>query len=511
MSEDIYYQKYIKYKNKYLKLQNGGDNPFDENFIYISGPVSFYIVKLPKYDKTIYFFGDFHWSWENMCESQGKTRPIDIIKACDKKPNCIFIATFIKECINAHIFNSENKIGEYIDIFLEQEYPFHREDRKMEKYDRYNLDLSTPTRKHNDRDVTYGPLEYIVESYAECIRVKEKCPNPELVRIHGIDTRSKSNKPQMMEIFFDLFRPIIKEFDHQIKVNQERLVNSIIKYEFIFSIYSHLSKMLSAARKITEQILPVDEHDKFTSLSQADVADLSSEHDFKEPDLSKIELSKDLIIQNIVDLLLDKKIIKQLKNCDEYIENKILEYFHNEYDKNIFEKFKRFYYITLNHENSILKNGKSFVENFNYLKTIDKTNMSNIDLQTVDIVYNYTQDMVVRTMFIRTFLMDILTMYVDIYALGRLFRKFSDGSIVNKAVFYTGAYHTNRYLGFIDFLARDDAKVGKIILSKNLKFLNETICPCGCGQKLGKDINRCIQIYKPTLNLTLDKLINFNV
>lgn len=146
-----YLKKYKKYKRKYTDLkkeQIGG------NLTQISGPVSFYYLKIPGYNKKIYLFGDHHFSWHNTCYGGiNINKPgfhESIINKCDAMESCYFITTFLQT-----IFDTmKTKVNFY------SESPYHKNhqeriDHSKKITKRYVL-RGIPQKPFNS-----GPLHYI--------------------------------------------------------------------------------------------------------------------------------------------------------------------------------------------------------------------------------------------------------------------------------------------------------------------------------------------------------------
>ena len=117
-----YYQKYKKYKQKYLNQRGGeyklDENNYDPNMItniqnpkYIAGPVSIYHIRNEEFDKNIYLIGDIHISTDTFkCASE-----INSLEDDSSPSNTIYFPQYLK-----YLFEMEKT--KVIDVFIEIHY-----------------------------------------------------------------------------------------------------------------------------------------------------------------------------------------------------------------------------------------------------------------------------------------------------------------------------------------------------------------------------------------------------
>lgn len=490
--------KYIKYKNKYMNLcsQNGGKYEFDErNYVptteinfdkknnlnkinQIAGPISFQIIKLKnkEYDKIIYLFGDVHVS--------------DTSFNCNDNEKTMYLPEYLKYYFNI------NKDKPF-DIFVEL---------KILSTNKIEFEYSELTGDKLDDRTTYGGvLTNIQKQFIDCFsdltnksKCKELYPN---VRFHAIDIRSYITQDF---IAYDLLLP--EYIDAVSKINLVTTnsilignkMNTIIndKYKYYMSkikiiIMEHFNTLISKEIKIyksniTNKKIPEEKIDVFMNINRI---------------ISRSGIDESIIYtiiekyKNFVDISIFY-IFQENHNSNYELVNKLLNYAQinnkdelyteiNNFEKNsnikirISNIMKDTIKKYIGDENGIYKDiDKKFIEliyDIPYLKSrIDPIVFNNFEPEIYKLYSEKEKEYLINKNFIQEYLKTkyitienvsiindlikfMLNIYspklMDIYALGRIFKKFSaQDNIISKTTknifMIAGKTHTDTYINF---------------------------------------------------------------
>ena len=475
-----YYNKYIKYKIKYFKLkkalfaQTGGVTPF-----YISGPVSFHIIKIPKdvlnvdKDVIIYLFGDVHVDNKRICEGS--------YEKCKQIDDCFSVNDYIEKMIDANIKQNEiNRTENYIDLFLEAITPYpSRKGTDKFKYDAYlekyygsiggpfgtmepeifrrivtymsdqmgkydpvvmkmasiyknkvpnntplSNEIADATVKLFDADSDaehkkiYAKAEKLVaaerasepsqlikltENYDNCIFNKINCPR--FTRIHAVDFRHDT----IIIPYYDMVKTL-----YQIFITHKSLYDE--KYDLKKS--TMFIKKIFLPNNDPKQVMNIYKiFDKLDKLFKPD---------------------ENISIINVFDNIIDKegaKLNKQLENMTPKL------YIHLSHFKNFYlNKLKENYRITvanIKYINKLLED-----DNNEFFKLFVN---GKFDYKIIN-EYNTVKTKLLQ---ISTTLLYLGAIIMDLYTLGRMFRKFKDCTYPRKIIIYAGNAHIKKYLNFI--------------------------------------------------------------
>jgi hypothetical protein len=196
-----YYEKYLKYKKKYLQLRGGYIDELKykeklkystlKNVKYIGGPVSKYILRGP--GREIQLYGDYHDAARKLdCG-------LDLVNNLDDENKIIYFTDYLEYYFKR---NKEENIDEVIDVFMEFQY-IGKEAKELQYKN--------------------GMLNNVYEYFKDCYRSlvdREKCYDRYLnVRFHAADPRGIYEGASMI---FNIHLMLQNE-----KINLENLLEHI--------------------------------------------------------------------------------------------------------------------------------------------------------------------------------------------------------------------------------------------------------------------------------------------
>lgn len=411
-----------------MKQRGGG-------YFKISGPVSYYIYKIPATDrmkeKRIYLLGDVHTTgWKNACLIENEV--------CDAQKDCYMIITFINELVNNNIKkNIDTSNNKYIDIFLEIAYKRDTSNRKrINNYiklltiedEKIKLNFNIPT--YNIRMI---PLMSVIYNNLKCAKLG-KCPP--YVRFHRMDYRGGleifkllddimmiyaliithryivRNKPEKKEASIKLLKKHIDKESEE-KIILSKIIGSLIE---IFELGAIMQKSIQELKDFVK-------------------ADMANKYDWSRQELKKIY---NKIMSN------EERIMRQIDNI--VIDKQLLIYLQEE----------------MLNDDMLQKDYYNYIWTLHELKYIVDTSY------TETIIFNDT--VLNNIMNIKLFVTMFGNIFMDIYTLGRMFRKFKDGTEPENIVIYAGDKHIRNYSQFIE------AKLGVISIFKQPKTKEESKC-----------------------------------
>lgn len=463
----------------------------DDNYKFrISGPVSLYIYKVSKYNKTIYLFGDVHNAWENMCEDSGISfnKPsfyIDTINKCDNKTDCNFISTLLKEISTHNDLKNVERLKKnlnpiYIDIMYEEPYYFKRE--RTDAIKRFKL-LKTLKTYYK----LGGPLSYIRNLYAVCTHVDKKCFK--YTNFYAIDFRNKIELDNINNLLDNLTH-IINPIAYGTQIIDIDTYNTLIRYtnpeytkNSIYGILDNVKKILSLDDKIIMNINTQSNDqliklliDIFKNILKNEASDI-----FNEIQTCDIEIQNVLLNEYLLDIFTNGMIVSGDKIIKPY------------------DEFKNFINAILN-----IKKDKLVVlyESLNKkIVHIDISEKKPIKMTKYEILFSELSNLYENLTTISNFLLDFNLLFMDLFTLAKIFKE-DKSKIVNNYIIYAGDAHILNYIRFLQLIN------AKEYYSKHKEFdsdLKSTIDDEILGYK-NDGYNRCLSVA-----IDKDDLISMNI
>ena len=424
-----YKYKYIKYKQKYLNIKyNKRGGYYDaavggEHILEISGPIEMFIFKSgTRNPRNIYLFGEKHGGWENLC--------YDDETICKNDQYCFSIIQFFHELIRRNeIKNDRLETPEYIDFYIESTYiektkePLLPElnDYTKKFYESLELDDLDPiTHKikkmwgHSDQSKK-GPLDRLKQIFSETCQ-SEGIECPPHIRFHRIDYRGNIGLDPIFDISYEIYR--VLSMYKELVINHPDKVELIAKFkEYIKElIYSeHMDKPGNMYRlaAMIKRLYHMDELPVVEDIPKYSINDLN----------------------RILELMLQDNIRKIMK-----------QYLYSEFPevtiRDVFDILKRY------NMERIKQYFRFLVEIVFWGKNIEsyiKTHIDNLaDLDDMYDIYTESFEHIFNAS------ATIGAIFMDLYTIGRIFRKFKEPTDIplpapKNIVTLTGSSHTNNY------------------------------------------------------------------
>ncbi len=434
----------------------------DESF-HISGPISFYIYRIPKYKKTVYMFGDAHESWANMCEGTGislndKTYYLQNIKKCDIKDNCRFITTLIEEILQRNISKNKGAVtGKKSLVCIMYEENVYPEHKRLELGKRLAV-----LRENKLNFIQRGPINYLIELYKDCTHLKKGCH--EYSTFVAVD-----------------FRPNIGLDKLYIKLDKLTTIleGIVITQKLDSRSYNQLVTLLDPSDNPSTLYGSLQEINKIFAVNET--TELL-------PQLVKIF---DTILERDGGLILD-----QIKTCPTEIQTLLLRNYKLSQLFALGNKFKIFI--------DLLKNLKreDFQKIYESLGYETKTGTDKEEEQLVKIRSYFVSHLeTVKVIYdslvvINKFLVDFSTLFMDLYTLATMFGKAKDKEDINSYIIYAGDSHIQNYRKFFSIPQVDAVQ----------KFASSSKYDAELEDDTNDGFKRCVDV-----NLSKEKVVNFDV
>ena len=484
-----YKHKYLKYKKKYLmitkqyggKLRGGwGDD------VEISGPCGCFIytitgtVNKNEIEKTIYLFHDKHGSYDNLCNDEEET--------CVFEKDCYPISDFMRIIMNRNLHKNLNNTynNRIIDIFTEQTYTYQKEMYKtpvtyriQEAKDEFlNLMVSFGiprdilTKTFPLPSVKRGPLVDSIWRDYECMRYGEKEETTERINclkytyFHRVDYREETSK----------FFSVVQRFLSRIINRSLEVVAGMDKRGEIDIHTTEINKL----KDYLSTYLAENKPNEFNFLNALNY--LAQKYKLSRTDNEDTIDDAD-IDKRIFDIVYeDPRIDKQLKNVtlgkDRF--KKILDMYINKRLPDTNKSFLRMRYRTLikGYRETITKNIEKMIRDTNNL-IVGKISFI---LHVMSMIESFASKMGIVLM--------------DVYAMCRMFREFTDGHTPKYIIFYAGGGHIDNYDEMIQNIK---SEFTELTVSKHVDIPKQT-------RRVNKKIkvDRCVTIDEFDKNDLLD-------
>ena len=397
-----YKKKYKKYKHKYIQYklnnnQHGGIRPFR-----ITGPVMFYIYKVPSLDKIFYLFGDKHFqNYRTGCE-------VSDPEYCDMQPDCYDIKTFINEMIytnNTNIFTDS-----WIDIFLETYYyqgdtTDHRIIGIRNILETYNnrifgepLRVIKPIEYTLQKSWYNSPLGEVIGLFTKCIKYNQ-CPP--FTRVHMIDIRGGDDS---LSYYTEYIKEITNIINKHSKIKNANLLASSSQH--IKHIFRNNSTYVYRFKKMMNELRELIGID----LSQTSIG------------------YEDILLSKLISILGTTKMYTEIhKIADIHIKTELISF--------IISELK-----VLVHRSYI-----ALWDNMSYLRTDIRDNIYNDYPDVIlDNLIGKSQQITELLSRIYNIIQPMGTIIMDFYAIARMFKLYP-----KKIIVYTGYLHTKTYIRFL--------------------------------------------------------------
>ena len=467
-----YRHKYLKYRKKcsLLKTQLGGDF-----YVKVNGPTDCHIYKISgriqdrDINMLIYMFGDVHGSFENMCFEDEK---------CVLDDNCFSLSDFVRVIINRNA--NKNIIGTYdkriVDIFLEQGYTSNKhmymaptlfrlqnaKDQFIDILESLKMEFKATVKVFPLPEVHPGPLNDLSWRNFECLRhgaddVPGHANCIKYTYFHKADYREETRK--YFALMQDFHPSIIKYArktliflnDYALISKYEEEIDDLQNFllEYLAPGKTNEFNLVNIINSLAQRFLVTEEDDGMTN------------EDLKQR-------MRDIIYS-------DRKINKQMENTilEQTKLKTILDGHIDSYFYDLRGKYRDFIdaYKTINDEDLNVED---------IIKDVD---------EIMDKELSYLVDIMDD---VEGFLKNIGIVYMDIYAICRIFRKFVDGHMPSRVIISAGRGHIKGYVEMIERIKQDFPELN---VSLSFKEVHE------------EKINRCITIDK----FDRSKLLDMNI